>query len=243
MNKTCSKCGESKPATAEYFVSNKSRPDGFSGYCRFCDREYQKAYRAKNPDKIKAARNKWRETHIIVARERARISAKRRREINPQADRDMARRYRENNPERVLESQQLYRANNIDKIRRRDRERYWSDPQKARAQSLAWAKSNPEYRAANEHRRRARKASLPATLTPAEYQAILEFYGFACAYCGRADVKLTQDHIIPLSQGGSYTKENIVPACRHCNFSKGSRTPEQAGMKLRFMEKNIIDQF
>lgn len=41
----------------------------------------------------------------------------------------------------------------------------------------------------------------------------------ACTKCGR-DLPLSQDHFIPLSKGGEYTLNNIIPACVHCNSSK-----------------------
>jgi 5-methylcytosine-specific restriction endonuclease McrA len=41
-----------------------------------------------------------------------------------------------------------------------------------------------------------------------------------CAYCGAADRPLQRDCVLPLSRGGRYTLENIVPACRSCNTSK-----------------------
>lgn len=55
-----------------------------------------------------------------------------------------------------------------------------------------------------------------------------------CLYCGDwfEDSKLTRDHVHPRCQGGPDLWENVVSACKHCNGSKGGRTPEQAGMKL-----------
>lgn len=55
-----------------------------------------------------------------------------------------------------------------------------------------------------------------------------------CAYCGRGDLPLTIDHIIPKSNGGEDTWENLITACLPCNNKKGNRTPAQAEMKLRF---------
>lgn len=57
-----------------------------------------------------------------------------------------------------------------------------------------------------------------------------------CAYCGRALTlaEASIDHIIPHSHGGPATWENLVTACRRCNEKKANRTPEQAGMPLRF---------
>ena len=62
--------------------------------------------------------------------------------------------------------------------------------------------------------RRARKASLPATLTCSEWEGIKAAYKYKCAYCGRKFHRLTQDHVIPVSKVGGTIKENIVPACQ-----------------------------
>ena len=56
--------------------------------------------------------------------------------------------------------------------------------------------------------------------------------GFTCQYCERETRELTLDHVVPRSQGGGHSWENVVSACRLCNRRKGGRTPEQAGMKL-----------
>lgn len=52
----------------------------------------------------------------------------------------------------------------------------------------------------------------------------------SCAYCGKA--ANTVDHIIPRSRGGLTEWTNTVASCLKCNHKKGSRTPEEAGMKL-----------
>lgn len=55
-----------------------------------------------------------------------------------------------------------------------------------------------------------------------------------CQYCGKSfgRSQLTIDHVIPQSRGGEDTWENLVVACTRCNVRKGSRTPQEAGMKL-----------
>jgi len=57
---------------------------------------------------------------------------------------------------------------------------------------------------------------------------------FRCQYCGEKKTirQLNYDHVIPRVQGGKTVWENIVTSCYACNDRKGSRTPEQAGMKL-----------
>jgi 5-methylcytosine-specific restriction endonuclease McrA len=55
-----------------------------------------------------------------------------------------------------------------------------------------------------------------------------------CQYCGeklpRSELNL--DHVIPRSQGGLSTWENMVCSCFTCNRVKGGRRPEEAGMHL-----------
>lgn len=58
---------------------------------------------------------------------------------------------------------------------------------------------------------------------------------FRCQYCGerKGARELNYDHVVPRKHGGKTVWENIVTSCYPCNDRKGSRTPEQAGMKLR----------
>ena len=58
--------------------------------------------------------------------------------------------------------------------------------------------------------------------------------GGHCQYCGKKfpTSELSLDHVIPRSQGGRSTWENIVCCCLDCNVSKGGRTPQQAHIKL-----------
>jgi 5-methylcytosine-specific restriction endonuclease McrA len=58
--------------------------------------------------------------------------------------------------------------------------------------------------------------------------------GNRCQYCGKRmpTTELSLDHVVPKSQGGRSTWENIVCCCVRCNVRKGGRTPEQAHMHL-----------
>lgn len=73
-------------------------------------------------------------------------------------------------------------------------------------------------------RRRARKQLLAATLTQAEWQHALDYFGHTCAVCGH-NSKLAQDHWIPVVSGGGYVRDNIIPLCRSCNSSKHDTDP------------------
>jgi 5-methylcytosine-specific restriction endonuclease McrA len=58
--------------------------------------------------------------------------------------------------------------------------------------------------------------------------------GNRCQYCGQGFPmsELSLDHVVPRSQGGLTTWENIVCACVACNVRKGGRTPQEARMNL-----------
>src|SRR5580704_19346696 len=57
---------------------------------------------------------------------------------------------------------------------------------------------------------------------------------YTCQYCLRTfnSGELTLDHVVPRARAGESAWENLVACCNPCNNKKGSRTPEEAGMKL-----------
>jgi 5-methylcytosine-specific restriction endonuclease McrA len=58
---------------------------------------------------------------------------------------------------------------------------------------------------------------------------------YKCQYCGEKGKisSLTYDHVLPKSRGGKTTWKNIVTCCEPCNSKKGSKLPQEAGMRLR----------
>lgn len=75
-------------------------------------------------------------------------------------------------------------------------------------------------RARAARKRRRRFLAADNDLTPAQWTTIQAAWG-ACAYCG-ASGPWQKDCVLPLSRGGRYTLENVVPACRSCNASKSN---------------------
>lgn len=55
---------------------------------------------------------------------------------------------------------------------------------------------------------------------------VLNRDGFACRYCHETDIPLTIDHVVPVALGGSDKPDNLVAACRDCNFGKASTSPD-----------------
>jgi 5-methylcytosine-specific restriction endonuclease McrA len=75
---------------------------------------------------------------------------------------------------------------------------------------------------------------MPRTQVRFSRQNIYLRDGFMCQYCGKNLPRshLNLDHVVPRSQGGRTSWENVVCSCVRCNLTKGGRTPEQASMKL-----------
>ncbi len=139
-----------------------------------------------------------------------------------------------------------WQQKNVEKFRQINRAWKKSHPEKHKEQSLAsqrrhperksaygmlWREKNPEYgrnwRKNNldkirnyQQTRNARQKGNGGNLTLKEWYAILDFYGHRCLRCGRTDVKLTIDHVLPIFLGGTHTIDNVQPLCGPCNSSK-----------------------
>ena len=68
-------------------------------------------------------------------------------------------------------------------------------------------------------RRKRRLSAKVQDLTAGQWAGLCDAWR-GCAYCGAVDVPLQKDCVLPISRGGRYTVDNVVPACRSCNASK-----------------------
>ena len=57
---------------------------------------------------------------------------------------------------------------------------------------------------------------------------------YTCLYCNRKleNSEACLDHVIPESRGGLKTWDNTVTSCKVCNYEKGAKTPQEAGLHL-----------
>lgn len=89
-------------------------------------------------------------------------------------------------------------------------------------------KERREYNRFHNLRRSARKKGSHDTHTRHEWHELKKKYANTCLDCGRAEpeITLTEDHVTPLSKGGSDGIENIQPLCLQCNCRKNSKNTD-----------------
>lgn len=76
-----------------------------------------------------------------------------------------------------------------------------------------------EYERHRDHLERTNHADLGVD----DWPAIKAMWGERCVYC-YSQGGLEMEHVIPVSNGGGHTWDNVVPACRSCNARKKDRT-------------------
>lgn len=81
---------------------------------------------------------------------------------------------------------------------------------------------NPDKARQYKNNRRAREMGAEGSFTATEWTELKEKHKQMCALCGKKE-KLTVDHIVPLSKGGSNYITNIQPLCMPCNSKKSAK--------------------
>ena len=105
-------------------------------------------------------------------------------------------------------------------------DRIWRDVEELPYKQRYRIKHRDKYLAqkrSDSRNRRAQKRNAGGTVTAKEWNELLEAYGNKCLSCGRDDVPMTQDHVLPLALGGTNTIDNTQPLCALCNSIKGAK--------------------
>jgi len=130
---------------------------------------------------------------------------------NVEAMRERVRRYVQENQAAMRAYQMRYHAANAERKNAYGRE---------------YRKQNPDLVKASRHARRVREVAAEGTFTAGEWRTLCDSYGRACLCCGKVEpeIKLSPDHVVPLSRGGSNDISNIQPLCLSCNNLKRANT-------------------
>jgi hypothetical protein len=212
--KRCSKCGEEKPATVEYFHKSKSGKNGVGSWCKTCRSAYKREYRKINKEKIAADAIRYR----LENPDKVYGYAAYYRETHREQIREKSREYHRNNREKRIKQCLVYRLKNIEKIAEYNRN---------------YHKQNRHISVAQRQRRRARIGALPDTFTVQDWLRCLEYWHHCCAVCGKqlrdlfGEVKPNADHWISLNNTDcpGTVISNMICLCNKCNLSKSDNDP------------------
>lgn len=213
--KYCFTCRRALPTTLKYFYGNKTKWDGLSPNCREC-----KGGHFLPPEGYKRCHKCGR---VLEMTKNFYWNSIKEQYDSPCKDCVMA--YKRENKDHINKRRRILRAENPEPFRKKEKEWRDNNPERyaARRRKQGEKESVKIQRRLGGQRHEARKKNLPATLTKEQWELCKQYFNNQCAYCGETVDSLTQDHVIPLSKGGEYTINNIVPACRSCNSSKCDR--------------------
>jgi 5-methylcytosine-specific restriction endonuclease McrA len=71
---------------------------------------------------------------------------------------------------------------------------------------------------------------------------LLEKWGRKCAYCGKQDIPLQIEHIVPRAKLGTHRISNLCLACERCNTAKGTKDLKDFLKKKPDLLKKILAQ-
>jgi len=85
--------------------------------------------------------------------------------------------------------------------------------------------STKEYRAYYARLDKLRRRGAIGTFSFQEWEDLKKVYEYMCLCCKRnePEIKLSVDHVIPISRGGLNTIDNIQPLCHSCNSRKNAK--------------------
>jgi len=126
--------------------------------------------------------------------------------------------YRLENKTRIFEAHLKYYSKNKERLAKQQRI-YRKGNKELYAKSAKYQHENRDKCNIVNQRYLTRKRRLPSSLTAEQWDNIKIHFHNRCAYCGK-ELPLAQEHFIPLSKGGEYTVNNIIPSCISCNSSK-----------------------
>jgi len=200
--KICAKCN--RELEESEFPKDKNRKDGLFQRCKYCKSEYdQQHYRKTREQKISDQREYY-------SRNKAEVLAKQKV-------------YNKTNHEKIAERQRKYVSCHREKYREIGRRWRVCHPEKVLENTRKQRRRNPKKSVLQTVLRRARQKGATGKVTVSEIETMFFKYGYRCLACGATE-KLTVDHIVPITKGGSLSMENLQPLCHSCNSKKHTKT-------------------
>ena len=155
-------------------------------------------------------------------------------------NRKLAREWSAKNREKVLESSRKWRNKNKEKQTESAHKRYIKNQENRQIYAHDYYVKNKEKKRLYVHVKKMERRNIKGSHTLEQWKLLKEYYHYICLCCKQQepDIKLEEDHIIPLSKGGSDNIENIQPLCRSCNarkFTKNIDYRDSPDSNIKFM--------
>jgi 5-methylcytosine-specific restriction endonuclease McrA len=245
--KHCTKCGQYKPKSAEFFYPAPAYRDGLRSRCRSCESEHRRKRNVtdKRQKVMPKARPGFKycprcERELPTATEYFYPDASRQSGISSscrECAQQYGKEYRAANPEKHAEAKRTWNAANPEKVKAHRSLSQKRNRTAANERVRQFYRRNPAKRLENVHARRARILGNGGRYTPADIEAIrlaqTDKRGrVRCWYCGTPMQKWHIDHKTPLARGGSNGPENLCLACVDCNLKKHAKTPDEFAGRL-----------
>lgn len=84
-------------------------------------------------------------------------------------------------------------------------------------------KTPPRLLAAIKNRQHLKRATSDGTVTFDSWLEMMQYLHGRCIVPGCPDPGDTQDHVVPVAEGGLHSIHNLQPMCQHHNSSKGAK--------------------
>lgn len=185
----------------------------------FNKEKWSKEYYLKNKDRILKQTSEWQKKN----RKKANAISKKWKLKNPDKVKKTLDRY--NHSEIGLKRFKKYRDTHK-KERAESFKKYYLENQNVfLVYRRNWVAKNKEKSKQADRTQYARRKKAIGKFTLEEWENKKKEFNYCCADCGRheSERKLTVDHFIPLSKGGTNFISNIEPRCKSCNCSKNNK--------------------
>lgn len=198
--KVCKSCNTERPVSDFRF----HKRDGYVSHCKTCGKKLAKEYRETHSAKVKENQRRYRESHglqISYYNRKYRLGRK-------EYQRLYQARYRLEHPETQKRYRDTHKSQCIERAK-------------------SWRARNPDKVRLSRRRHKVKRRCADGFYSEKEWLEILWLYDNRCVCCGISAKdtvlgKLTPDHVIPITKGGSNYIENIQPMCLPCNRRKSN---------------------
>jgi hypothetical protein len=188
----------------------------------YTDKEKQKEWVANHREERRVYQREW------IKRKKAEDPEKFNKDVCSRV-----KKYYRNNRALCLERAETYRKEHPDKVKaatdlwsaenKEYRKAYKKEYRRNNKEKIAqYRKDNPDKLRSYKANRKTRQTKAGGRFNEGQWLRLCKKYHYKCLCCNKRR-KLTADHVIPVSKGGTSDISNIQPLCGPCNSKKNNK--------------------